>query len=211
MMKRPVARMLLVTFTIYALVLGSTPAPVRACTGIRLTAADGTVVHARTLEFAIDIKSDVIMIPRGFSMTGTTPDGKEGLKWSQQYAAVGANALGLPVIIDGLNEKGLAVGVFYFPGVAKYQDYKPSDAGITLAPWELGAWLLGSFAAVEEVTQNISKVRVANVVFKAWGFVPPVHYVVHDASGKSIVLEYVNGKLNVHLGAPDGTEVRAAL
>src|SRR6266487_4573918 len=44
-----------------------------ACTGIRLIAEDGTVIHARTMEFAIDIHSDVIMVPRGFARTGTTP------------------------------------------------------------------------------------------------------------------------------------------
>ena len=53
---------------------------VQACTGIRLIAGDGTVVHARTLEFGIDLKSNVIMVPRGYARVGTTPDGKEGLK-----------------------------------------------------------------------------------------------------------------------------------
>src|SRR5438034_9234254 len=67
---------------------------VQACTGIRLIAEDGTVVHARTMEFAIDIHSDVMMIPRGFARTGTTPDGKEGLKWKAKYASVGANGCG---------------------------------------------------------------------------------------------------------------------
>ncbi len=61
---------------------------VQACTGIRLIAEDGTVVHARTMEFAIDIHSDVIIIPRGFARTGTTPDEKEGLKWKAKYASV---------------------------------------------------------------------------------------------------------------------------
>jgi choloylglycine hydrolase len=31
-----------------------------------------------------------------------------------------------------------------------------------------------------------------------WGFAPEAHYIVHDASGKSIVIEYVGGKLNVY-------------
>lgn len=35
-------------------------------------------------------------------------------------------------------------------------------------------------------------------MFAAWGFAPEAHFVVHDASGKSIVIEYVGGKLNVH-------------
>ena len=35
--------------------------PAQACTGIELVAVDGTVVHARTLEFGIDLKSNVII------------------------------------------------------------------------------------------------------------------------------------------------------
>src|SRR3989440_3253924 len=77
-----------------------------ACTGIRLIAEDGTVVHARTMEFAIDIHSDVIMVPRGYARVGTTPDGREGLKWKAKYASIGANGVGLLVLFDGLNEKG---------------------------------------------------------------------------------------------------------
>src|SRR5205085_3471779 len=110
-----------------------------ACTGIRLTAADGSVVHARTLEFGIDLHSDVVMVPRGYARTATTPDGKEGLTWKAKYASVGANAVGLPVIVDGLNEKGLAVGLFYFPTSAGYMPYTAADAGKTVAPWELGS------------------------------------------------------------------------
>ena len=169
-----------------------------ACTGIRLIAEDGTVVHARTMEFAIDIHSDVIMVPRGYARTGTTPDGKEGLKWKAKYASVGANGVGLPVLFDGLNEKGLAAGTFYFPTSAGYMPYTAADAGKTIAQWEVGSWILENFASVEEVKANIGNIVVPAVVFGGWGFAPEAHYIVHDASGKSIVIEYVGGKLNVH-------------
>jgi len=36
------------------------------------------------------------------------------------------------------------------------------------------------------------------VVLKEIGLAPPVHYAIHDASGKSIVIEYVEGKLHVY-------------
>ena len=169
----------------------------QACTGIRLIAADGTVVHARTLEFGLDLESNVIMVPRGYARVADTPDGKEGLKWKAKYASLGANGVGLPFIFDGLNEKGLAIGLFYFPTSAGYMPYKASDASKTIAPWEVGSWILENFATVEEVRENIGKVVVPEVVFKAWGFSPPVHYVVQDASGKSIVIEYFGGKLNI--------------
>lgn len=170
----------------------------QACTGIRLIAADGTVVHARTLEFAVEMHSDVIMVPRGYARLGSTPDGQKGLKWKVKYANLGANGLGEPFLIDGLNEKGLAIGSFYFPATAGYMPYRAKDAGKTIAPWEMGSWILDNFATVQEVKANIGKIVVAEVVFKDWGFSPPLHLVVHDASGKSIVIEYVGGKLNVH-------------
>lgn len=48
----------------------------QGCTGIRLNAVDATVIHVRTMGFAIDIKSDLIVIPRGYARTGTTSNGK---------------------------------------------------------------------------------------------------------------------------------------
>jgi hypothetical protein len=68
-------------------------------------AADGTVVHARTLEFGVDLMLEIIIVPRGYARTGTTPDGKEGLRWTPKYATIGMNGAGLPVLFDGLNEK----------------------------------------------------------------------------------------------------------
>jgi choloylglycine hydrolase len=170
----------------------------QACTGIQLIAEDGTVVYARTMEFGNDIQSEVMMIPRGYARVGTTPDGKEGLKWKAKYASVAANGVGLPVLFDGLNEKGLAAGMFYFPTSAGYMPYTAADAGKTIAQWEVGSWILENFASVEEVKANIGNIVVPAVVFSGWGFAPEAHYIVHDASGKSIVIEYVGGKLNVH-------------
>ena len=181
-----------------AMLLGCVVQSAQACTGITLIADDGTVVHARTMEFAIDIHSDVMMIPRGYVRTGTTPDGKEGLKWKTKYASVGLNGVGLPVLFDGLNEKGLAAGTFYFPTSAGYMPYTAADADKTIAQWEVGSWILENFASVEEVKANIGNIVVPAVVFGGWGFAPEAHYIVHDASGKSIVIEYVGGKLNVH-------------
>ena len=192
------AHKLAVIISTCALLLASSAGPAQACTGIRLIAADGSVVHARTLEFAVDIHSDVIVVPRGYARAGTAPDDKDGLKWKAKYASVGANALGLPIVIDGVNEAGLAVGLFYFPTTAGYMPYTPADAGKAIAPWELGSWLLDNFAGVDEVKANIGAIVVPATVLKQWGFSPPVHAIVHDASGKSIVIEYVGGKLNLY-------------
>ncbi len=72
------------------------------------------------LEFGFPMQSKVLIVPAGKEFRGTLPDGGKGLAYTSRYGLVGANALGLPVILDGLNDQGLSVGLFYFPGYANY-------------------------------------------------------------------------------------------
>jgi choloylglycine hydrolase len=186
----------LVVAGVAACLLGTEPAA--ACTGITIKPKDGSIIFARTLEFAEDIKSNIIIVPRGREYVGSTPTGKPGLGWKTKHGMVGMNAFGMPVTVDGLNEKGLHVGLFYFPGFAKYQEVKAEDVGKALAPWELGVFLLGTCSDVEEAVAAAKNVRVGEVVQKDMGFVPPIHFIVTDASGKSVVLEHIAGELKVH-------------
>ncbi len=190
-------RRILVSLVVLAQV-GASPALLRACTGITIKPKDGSIIFARTLEFAVDIKSSVIVVPRGKAYVGTAPGDKPGLRWKTRYGIVGANGFDMPVTVDGLNEKGLQVGLFYFPGFARYQEIKAEDAVKALAPWELGVFLLGTCSNVQEAVAAAKVVRVGEVVQKDMGFVPGVHYILTDTSGKSVVLEYVGGELKVH-------------
>jgi choloylglycine hydrolase len=174
------------------------PAPAPACTGITIKPKDGSIIFARTLEFGMDLKSNILIVPTGKDFVGTAPGDKAGLRWKTKYGIVGINAFDLPVIVDGLNEKGLHVGLFYFPGFAKYQEVKADDLGKSLAPWELGSFLLGTCSDVKEAVAAAKSVRVGAVVQKDMGFVPPVHFIVTDAAGNSVVLEYIDGELKVH-------------
>jgi choloylglycine hydrolase len=178
--------------------IAACPPPVSACTGITIRPRDGSVIFARTLEFAVDLKSNVIIVPRGMDFVGSMPDGKPGFRWKTRYGSVGMNGFGLPIFADGLNEKGLHVGVFYFPGYAQYQAITEQDRDRALAPQELAGFLLGTCANVGEAVQAARSVRVGEVVFKEFGFVPPLHFILNDAVGKSVVLEHVEGELKVH-------------
>ncbi len=172
--------------------------PASACTGIRLIAADGAVVPGRTLEFGFDLQSNVVVIPKGTTITGSTPEGGKVISYTTKYGMLGANAVGLPDIIDGINDQGLYVGLFYFPGYAAYPDATPENIPHGMAPFEYGNWLLGNFASVEEVKANFDKIALLPVVLDAIKQAPPVHFVVHDRSGKSVVIEPVEGKLRIY-------------
>lgn len=171
--------------------------PAGACTGIRLVATDGGVAAGRTLEFGLDLKSDVVIIPKGVTVSGSAPDGGKGISYTTKYGAIGANGLGLSQIIDGVNDQGLYVGLFYFPGYASYANVTKENTSRALAPFEYGGWLLGNFASVEEVKANFDKVVIGPVVVEALKEAPPVHFVVHDRTGQSVVIEPLDGTLKI--------------
>jgi choloylglycine hydrolase len=169
-----------------------------ACTGIRIQPKDGSVIYARTLEFGIDLDCNILVIPRNKAFVGMAPGNRAGLRWHSKYGVTGTNSFDLPVIVDGLNEKGLAVGIFYFPDYTKYQTVAADAIGKALASWELPLFLLGTCANVPEATAAARNVRVSDVRLAAIDFVPAFHYVVHDAAGRCAVLEYVHGELTIH-------------
>ena len=142
------ARTFVATVSACALMLASAADLAQACTGIRPISADGAVIPARTMEFAIDIHSDLMMAPRGYAHTGTTPDRAKGLKWKAKYASVGRNGIGQEVLFEGLNEKGLEAGTFYFATSAGYMPYTGAAAGKTIAQWEVGSWILETSPAL---------------------------------------------------------------
>jgi choloylglycine hydrolase len=203
-------RKLAVMALVAAFVSASVPAV--ACTGISLKAKDGAAIRGRTLEFGFPMQSNVIVIPAGKVMSGTLPDGGKGLTYTSRYAVVGANALKLPVILDGLNDQGLSVGLFYFPNYAKYTDVTPENAKHAIAPHEFGLWVLANFASVDEVKEGVKDIVVvptsARGLGSPQGIVAGAHFFIQDKSGKSIAVEPVDGTLKVH-DAPLGIMTNA--
>jgi choloylglycine hydrolase len=168
-----------------------------ACTSIRIKTTDGLVFYARTLE-GQSYGSTISIIPKGTQYVGTLPDGKQdGMKWTTKYGMVGMNVMGLPMLIDGINEKGLVVGNLMFPVYAEYQPFDPKETSKTIANWEAATWILSNFATVDEVKQGIKDIRVCEVAKKPFGKLE-LHFVVHDPAGNCLVVEYVKGKLTTY-------------
>ena len=169
-----------------------------SCTSFLLKAADGSPVYGRTMEFGFKLQSDAIVIPRGYALMATGPGGKLGLTWKTRYGMVGLNAFGASAVADGLNEKGLAGGVLYFPGYAGYADPAKTDPTHALAPWDFLTWALTNFATVAEVRAALNSVSIIDIAEPSLGVTPPLHYALHDASGASLVVEPVGGALKVY-------------
>jgi choloylglycine hydrolase len=150
------------------------------------------------MEFPIDFKSAIIAIPRNTEFVGTLPDKKAGLRWKNKYGILGANGFGIDHILDGMNEKGLAVGLYYFSRHAEYQPLTSKTAKRSLAPWELGTYLLSTCATIQDVRTALARVYVVPTYQETMKNIPPLHYTVHDALGKSLVIEYIKGELTLY-------------
>jgi choloylglycine hydrolase len=172
--------------------------PCIACTGLSIQATDGGMVTGRTLEFGADPQSQIVVFPAGTEFVGTVPKGT-GLKFKSLYGFAGANGFGVhDAIIDGLNEKGLYVGLFYFPACAKYMEPTQDNNAKGLAPWEFGTWVLANFSTVDEVNTAIAKIALVPTYLNTLKEVPPAHYKIQDAKGHCIVVEPTDGQLKVY-------------
>ena len=90
-------------------------------------------MHGRTVEFGTKIDINIAAIPRGVEFRGRVPGG-DGLKYTAKYAAIGAVTFKDVALADGLNEAGLAAGIFYFPGFAEYTQVTDQNRSKAVSP-----------------------------------------------------------------------------
>ena len=173
--------------------------PLFACTGISLRAKGGAVVFGRTMEWGtFDLNSRVVVVPRNHAFESEVGSERVGLTWKAQYGAVGLDALGKEMLVDGMNEKGLAVNVFYHPGFAEYPQVDPARLSSSINAVDVCQYLLTTCASVADARVAMSKVDVVGVVEPSIGIVPPIHLMVTEPSGKAVVIEFAKQEIQLH-------------
>jgi len=168
-----------------------------ACTDAYIVAQDGAMMSARSMEFGIPMDSRLVVRPRESAFESPAPNGAKGPHWKGKYGFVYLDGLQLDAAVDGLNEAGLGIGVLFFPGFAGYETVAPADHAKALSHIQFSAWVLSQFANIDEVKAALPGVKVWGESLPNFGILP-LHYVIHDATGKSIVCEWVGGKLKVY-------------
>lgn len=168
----------------------------QACTGITLTSKDGAKILARTIEWGgSDLNSCYVVVPRGYEQRSYLPDGKkEGLSFSARYGYVGLAVEMEDFVVEGLNEAGLSAGLFYFPDYGGYEEYDASVKDSTLSDLQLVSWVLSNFSTVDEAMDGIKKIHI--VLADSRG--STAHWRMADITGRQVVLEIVDGRLNFY-------------
>lgn len=189
--------MMFLKYCIIFLVLLSSIPKNEACTGIIHKAENGDFIYARTLEFGRDLTTfDLLFVPRNMTNKSLSNDAHPS-QWKNKYAYVGFNPFGLEVVADGLNEKGLACGAFYFPGWAQYEESNQNDK-VIISNLDFVSWVLGNFSNVEDVLEALKTTTVTKYVYPAWNSVPPLHYIIVDTQGNKAVVEYIKGERKIY-------------
>ena len=166
-----------------------------ACTGISLTAQNGSHVVARTVEWAATpMQCGYVVAPRGHKHQSYTPTGANGLKYDAVYGYVGIYTEYEPFVVEGINETGLSAGLFFFPNYGEYAPYNSADNDKTLCDMQFVSWVLSQFSSIEQVKEALGKIDLPTLNHK----IGAVHWRIAEPNGRMVVLEVVNGVPNFY-------------
>ena len=185
------------------------------CTDLRLVRLPGMHVSARTLDFALELGSQVRVVPRGHSWTAmATHTAVEPLAWTNSLGFVAIDGFGFPdLFADGLNEAGLSVGTLWLPETSLPAEPPATGTAPAAGFVDLAGWLLGTCSTVAEVRTALATVQVwgpkVRDMWPAGTPMPPgvqamadfaftEHLAVHDAHGGDLVVEFTAGGMQVH-------------
>ena len=158
--------------------------PSYACTGITLKSKDGVTIAARTIEWAESVMNTMyVVVPRNEELQSLTPSGMDGVKFKTKHGYVGLAVEQKEFMVEGINEKGLSAGLFYFPNYGKYEPYEASLKDKCLADFQVVSYVLAECSTTDEVKEALSKVRIINIDPRS----STVHWRFTEPSGKQIV------------------------
>lgn len=161
-----------------------------ACTGIQLKTKAGNTVMARTIEWSgTDMNHYYVVVPRGHEFKSFGPDGT-ALCSKVKYAYAGVSVEQPEFVMEGINEKGLSAGLFYFPDYGRYEEYKSENKDSSVSDFQLVSYILSCCSNVDEVKEAIGKIHIHSIDPRS----STVHWRFIEEGGRQIVLEIIDGK-----------------
>jgi penicillin V acylase-like amidase (Ntn superfamily) len=179
------------------------------CTSLSYKDAAGKVYFGRTLELTIDLPYQIAYYPPGFSVTSAI-EGHAPATFGTRHGTIAVTmpyrlptpdkpiGIGDLKVLEGLNDKGLTFSLLSYPTAAGKQGAVEATKSV-LSASDIGLWALGQFATVEEVKAALDEQPIMLQPLALLGGVEsPFHYVVHDASGAALVIEFDHGIMTVY-------------
>ncbi|MEK7945779.1 linear amide C-N hydrolase [Pigmentiphaga sp. YJ18] len=166
----------------------------QACTRFVYLGAGGQVVTARSMDWKVDVGTNLWVFPRGMKRSGEA--GPNSAQWTSKYGSVIASGYDISTT-DGMNEAGLVANVLWLVE-SSYPAYDGKTPGLTLAAW--AQYALDNFATVQEAVDTLAKEPFTVVTDNVPGEarLATLHLSLSDAGGDSAIIEYIDGKQVIH-------------
>jgi len=166
-----------------------------ACTRIVYHGANDRNLTARSMDWRQEIVSNLWVFPRGMKRNGAA--GPRSVDWTARYGSLAVSGYDISTV-DGMNEAGLVTNLQWLVN-AQYPDDDGKTPRISVSVW--AQYFLDQFATVAEAVDHARNTPL----HAATGEVPgqpgrltTVHLSLSDASGDSAILEWIDGKLQIH-------------
>jgi penicillin V acylase-like amidase (Ntn superfamily) len=188
-------RSVFVLLVVMALFQGVFAAPFAgACTRVVFLGANGEVITARSMDWKVDIGTNLWIFPRGIQRSGEA--GPNSVKWTSRYGSLIASGYDVSTT-DGMNEKGLVANLLWL-AESEYPTLHATKPGLALSLW--AQYVLDNFATVQEAVEALSPEPFTVVTANVPGEerMATVHLSISDATGDSAIIEYVAGKQVIH-------------
>lgn len=168
------------------------------CTAFVTQNENGEVIFGRNFDFEYTPSMQLITTPRdGYKSVSTVNLTFAGYSADNLPNGVSLNSfltLATPFLpFDGVNEKGVAIALLAVPEI----DYSNDENKVTLNTTTAIRLVLDKAADVEQAVELLENY---NIYFSAG---VNCHYLIADASGNSVIVEYWDGKMQTVTVAKD--------
>ena len=177
----------------FALLLGCGNA--FACSRVVFLGQDSLTLVGRTLDWRTPIPTNLYVYPRGMQKQGM-PSGNT-YHWKSKYGSVLAVSYDGGVT-EGMNEKGLIMNALFCKGSIYRTSADGKLRSMSLAVFV--SYFLDNFATVDEVQEWLKENEFAiyGETFDE-GTTAALHWAITDRAGKTLVMEFQNGHLDVYV------------
>lgn len=175
-----------------------------ACSEVYIRSGQNINVSSRNFDF-MNARGFVRFSPAGkYKCSQLESDGKKALGWLSKYPSISFNAYfdkpgqkkGTSFYVagvDGINTEGFKVGT-YFLDKSSFTD---SYSGKTIDAGSFMQYLLDNFNSVDEAVKDIVNSNYRVISLPTDELEIKLHFFLHDINGKSAVVEFLNGRINI--------------
>lgn len=146
----------------------------------------------RNFDYEISYNERVTITPRNYEFKYRKID---DVKTHYAIIGIAAGIDGYPLYYDACNEKGLAMAGLNFAGNAVYRELE--DDMINITPFELIPYVLSTASTVSEAKKLLEDINLVNINFADELPLSPLHWMLSDNSGESIVVEPMEDGLRI--------------